>query len=155
MRRPWRRLLLAAGFFVIVSAAPASAQTVVVRNGPPGSSIELSFNGNLIPAMSTGPGEATFALIAVNQKAETDIRVVIDVCGALRRVFVDEAGRSLGVRDVANVLGVPILTSVSVRASTARTVDAGVLPTRLPDSLARPARELLQRIGCLGREEAA
>ena len=70
-------------------------------------------------------------------------------------MFVDEAGRSLGVRDVANVLGVPILATVGLRASTARAVDAGVLPTRLPDSLARPARELLRRIGCLEREEAA
>ena len=58
-------------------------------------------------------------------------------------VYVDEPGRSLGVRDVHNVLGVPILATVGLRASTARAVDAGVLPTRLPDALARPAREVL------------
>jgi len=59
-------------------------------------------------------------------------------------VFVDEASRSLGPRDVASVLGVPVLTTVPVRASTARAVDAGVLATRLPDSLSRPAREVLR-----------
>jgi hypothetical protein len=69
-------------------------------------------------------------------------------------VFVDEPGRSLGPRDVASVLGVPVLATVAVRASNARAVDAGVLPTRLPDSLARPAREVLRRVGTL-REAAA
>ena len=68
-------------------------------------------------------------------------------------VFVDEASRSLGPRDVASVLGVPVLTTVPVRASTARAVDAGVLATRLPDSLSRPAREVLRRLG--GFREAA
>jgi hypothetical protein len=69
-------------------------------------------------------------------------------------VFVDEPGRSLGPRDVASVLGVPVLATVAVRAATARAVDAGVLPTRLPDSLARPAREVLRRIGGIGEAAA-
>jgi hypothetical protein len=69
-------------------------------------------------------------------------------------VFVDEPGRSLGPRDVASVLGVPVLATVLVKSATARAVDAGVLPTRLPDSLARAAREVLRRIGGI-REEAA
>jgi len=69
-------------------------------------------------------------------------------------VFVDEPGRSLGPRDVASVLGVPVLATVALKAATARAVDAGVLATRLPDSLARPAREVLRRIGGI-REEAA
>jgi hypothetical protein len=75
--------------------------------------------------------------------------------GAAGAVYVDEPGRSLGARDVHNVLGVPILATVGLRSSTARAVDAGVLPTRLPDALARPAREVLRRVGCIGREEAA
>ena len=61
----------------------------------------------------------------------------------------------MSVRDVTNVLGVPVLASVSVRASTARAIDAGVLPTRLPDNLARPVREVLRRVGGLDREAAA
>jgi hypothetical protein len=69
-------------------------------------------------------------------------------------VFVDEPGRALGPRDAASVLGVPVLATVALKASTARAVDAGVLPTRLPDSLARPARQVLRRIGGI-RQEAA
>jgi hypothetical protein len=49
---------------------------------------------------------------------------------------------------------VPVLATVAVRAATARAVDAGVLPTRLPDSLARPAREVLRRIGGIGEAAA-
>jgi len=108
------------------------------------------------------------ALHAFVEVADASVIVVRGCYLALRRavrvelttqatgaVYVDEAGRSLGVRDVTNVLGLPILATVSIRASTARAVDAGVLPTRLPDGLARPAREVLRRIGFLEREEAA
>jgi hypothetical protein len=70
-------------------------------------------------------------------------------------VFVDEGGRALGSHDVANVLGVPVLATVSMRATTARAIDAGVLPTRLPDALARPAREVLRRVGGFDHEQAA
>lgn len=62
-------------------------------------------------------------------------------------VVVDEPGRALGAREVADVLGVPVIASVPVRAAIARVVDAGVLVARLPDGLARPARALLDRLG--------
>ena len=62
-------------------------------------------------------------------------------------VVVEEAGRALGSREVADVLGVPVLASVPVRSAIARVVDAGVLVARLPDSLARPVRTLLERLG--------
>jgi len=62
-------------------------------------------------------------------------------------VVVEEPGRALGTREVADVLGVPVLASVPVRAAIARVVDAGVLVARLPDGLARPARTLLERLG--------
>jgi hypothetical protein len=108
------------------------------------------------------------ALRAVAEVADANVIVVRGCYLALRRavrvdltvraagaVYVDEPGRSLGVRDVANVLGVPILGTVGVRSSTARAIDAGVLPTRLPDALGRPVRDVLRRVGCIGREEAA
>jgi cellulose biosynthesis protein BcsQ len=62
-------------------------------------------------------------------------------------VVVEEPGRALGAREVADVLGVPVLASVPARAAIARVVDAGVLVARLPDCLARPARTLLERLG--------
>jgi cellulose biosynthesis protein BcsQ len=71
-------------------------------------------------------------------------------------VIVEEQGRALGAREVADVLGVPVLASVPVRASIARVVDAGVLIARLPDSVARPTRTLLERLGvALSRGNAA
>jgi cellulose biosynthesis protein BcsQ len=62
-------------------------------------------------------------------------------------VVVEEQGRALGMREVADVLGVPVLATVSVRAAIARVVDAGVLVARLPDGLARPVRMLFERLG--------
>jgi cellulose biosynthesis protein BcsQ len=71
-------------------------------------------------------------------------------------VIVEEPGRALGAREVADVLGVPVLASVPVRATVARVVDAGVLVVRLPDCLARPTRTLLERLGVvLSRGHAA
>ena len=152
--------LLPAGNCDISSAPPeaGAALAVALRADP---------RPTIVDAGVLGPQPAN-ALHALVEVADAHVIVVRGCYLALRRavhidltaratgaVFVDEAGRSLGVRDVTNVLGVPVLATVSLRASTARAVDAGVLPTRLPDSLARPARELLARIGCIGREEAA
>jgi cellulose biosynthesis protein BcsQ len=71
-------------------------------------------------------------------------------------VVVDEPGRALGAREVADVLGVPVLATVPVRSAIARVIDAGVLVARLPDGLARPTRTLLDRLGvALSRGHAA
>lgn len=48
-------------------------------------------------------------------------------------VLVRDEGRALTERDVANVLGVPVVASLPVDASVSRAVDAGVLTTRWPD----------------------
>ena len=113
-----------------------------------------------------GAGRAP-ALHALVEVADASVIVVRGCYLALRRavrleltanatgaVFVDEGGRARR-HDVANVLGVPVLATVSLRATTARAIDAGVLPTRLPDALARPVREVLRRIGGLDHEQAA
>jgi len=70
-------------------------------------------------------------------------------------VLVDEPGRSLGARDVEDVLGAPVLAVVEARAATARAVDAGVLASRMPESVARPLHGALTRLGALGRKRAA
>jgi hypothetical protein len=108
------------------------------------------------------------ALHALVEVADASVIVVRGCYLALRRsvridvgadatgaVFVDEGGRALGAHDVANVLGVPVLATVGLRATTARAIDAGVLTTRLPDALARPVREVLRRIGGLDHEQVA
>jgi hypothetical protein len=77
---------------------------------------------------------------------------IVDAVGA---ILIDEHGRSLGAPDVEDVLGIPVLASIPARTSIARAVDAGVLPTRLPDSLGRPLHHALLRVGCLDDEAAA
>jgi len=77
---------------------------------------------------------------------------ITEVIGA---ILIDEHGRSLGAPDVEDVLGIPVLASIPARTSIARAVDAGVLPTRLPDSLGRPLHHALLRVGCFDDEQAA
>lgn len=107
-------------------------------------------------------------LDALLEVADASVVVVRGCYVALRRascfpataraagaVLLAEPGRALGARDVADVLGVPVLARVPVHSSIARVVDAGVLRSRLPEALARPARELLARLGCTGRQGRA
>jgi hypothetical protein len=71
-------------------------------------------------------------------------------------VLVDEPGRSLGAREVADVLDLRVLARVPVRTAIARAVDAGVLAARVPDPLTRAVTELLDGLGLLSaRGEAA
>ena len=152
--------LLPAGSGDLATASPeaGAALAVALRADPRPTIVDVGVLG----------AQSDHALHAFVEVADAHVIVVRGCYLALRRavrveltprasgaIYVEEAGRALGVRDVASVLGVPILACVGVRASTARAIDAGVLPTRLPDALSRPVREALRRIGCLDREEAA
>lgn len=68
--------------------------------------------------------------------------------------LVEEQGRSLGPAEIADVVDLPVLARVPVRASVARAVDAGVLAARLPDALARAAARLLARVDLLADRAA-
>lgn len=70
-------------------------------------------------------------------------------------VVVEEPGRALGAREVTEVLDLPVLARVPARLEIGRAVDAGVLPTRLPTALARPALQLASRIGLLPSRRGA
>ncbi len=67
-------------------------------------------------------------------------------------VLVAEAGRSLGRRDVEEVLGVPVVAEVAVEETVARAVDAGLLARRVPRPLERALRPLVA--GRAGRDAA-
>lgn len=93
MRKPLRPLVLAAVLQVLVGAGAVSAQTVVVRQVPPGSTVELVLNAT--PIGSTTADTAGDAILPLNLsehigRAETDASVTVDVCGEVRRVFVVE-----------------------------------------------------------------
>lgn len=72
-------------------------------------------------------------------------------------VLLDEPGRSLGAKEIGEVLDLPVLARIPVQERIARAVDAGVLPARLPEALARAATDVVRRLGVDGdrRGEAA
>ena len=97
MLRPWRPLALAAALSASVVAGVATAQTVVVTNAPPGSTVELALNAATIESATVKPGGNVTLAVNLSKhagKAETDAHVSVDVCGSLRRVLVVEQGQS-------------------------------------------------------------
>jgi hypothetical protein len=96
------------------------------------------------PADPTGDTVATTIIGAVRRS----ILVIRPCYMALRRVgeapvrpsgvvVVQEPGRALTTADVQQVVRVPVLAEVVVDPTVARAVDAGVLASRLPRSLAK------------------
>jgi hypothetical protein len=152
--------VLPAGTGSVADALPeaGAALAVALRDDPRPTVVDVG-----VLDASTAP-----ALDALVEVADASVVVLRSCYLALRRavrldatsrasgaVLVEEGGRALGARDVASVLGVPVLATVPVRGAVARAVDAGVLATRLPDPLARPVRDLVRRLGGPGRERAA
>lgn len=93
MRR-WRPIVLASGL-VAVLAAPAAGQNVIVREGPPGTKLEVVLNAKPVgTATFDAQGEATVPVnLAANAgKPEADVTVEVDVCTDARRVIVVARG---------------------------------------------------------------
>jgi hypothetical protein len=94
-----RRLLcLAAAINLTLGVGAATAQTVLVRNAPPDSTIEVVLNTS--PAGSTKVGASGIATIEAKlltdpAKTETDAQIFVDVCGTTRRVLLAERGVQL------------------------------------------------------------
>jgi hypothetical protein len=91
-----RRLALAALLNVTVGAATGAAQTVFIRNGPPGFNVEAVVNSTV-----TGTGIVeTSGIVTVpvdiqknaGGKTEIDAYLFVDVCDKLRRVIIAERG---------------------------------------------------------------
>jgi len=96
-------------------------------------------------AAATGPG------LALAAGAPVSLLVLRPCYLGLRRalaapvrpsgvILLTEQGRSLGRRDVEDVLGVPVRAEVAVDEAVARAVDAGLLTRRVPRSLERALR---------------
>jgi hypothetical protein len=94
MRGAGRLLTLAAAFHLIVGAGVVAAQSVLVRNAPDGSNVEVVLNA--APVGSSKVGAAGIALVDVGlqknvSKVETDAQVFVDVCdNNTRRVVIVE-----------------------------------------------------------------
>jgi hypothetical protein len=152
--------LLPAGAAAVADAAPESgaALAVALRNDPRPTFVDAG----VLEATSATP-----AIDAVVEVADASIIVVRACYLALRRavrleataraagvVLVEEGGRSLGTREVSDILGVPVLATVPCKTAVSRAVDAGVLGSRCPDLIGRPLRDLLARLH-VGTERAA
>ena len=126
----------------------------------------------LVEALSADPrpvvadcGRGTAgAGLALAAGAEISLLVLRPCYLALRRalaapvrpsgvVLVTEVGRSLGRRDVEDVLGVPVRAEVAIEEGVARAVDAGLLARRIPRTLERALRPL-SGTGRAGRDAA-
>ncbi len=129
------------------AAESGAALAVALRDGPVPTIVDAG----------TGTAPAARALVEV---ADVSVVVLRGCYLALRRavhspllaratgvVLVEEAGRSLGLSEVRDVLDRPVMARVPVRAQVARAVDAGVLAARVPDALTRPSARLLARVG--------
>jgi hypothetical protein len=96
MLKPWRLLAIAAALSGMCDAAPAAAQTVIVRNAPPGAPVELAFNAATVATgTADAAGQATLALnLTALGKTEVDANIFADVCGTTRRVVIVERART-------------------------------------------------------------
>jgi hypothetical protein len=90
---PWL-LVLAAVIDLIVGIGVSAAQTVIVKNAPPGSTVELVLNA--APVGSTAASSSGYTTLAVgqsaNSKPEIDALVFVDLCDNRRRVLIVERG---------------------------------------------------------------
>jgi MinD-like ATPase involved in chromosome partitioning or flagellar assembly len=105
-------------------------------------------------AMVVVDAGSTVPPVAAHRSAGASLLVTRPCYLALRRavrctglasgvVVVGEPGRALTAVDVERALGAPVVAEVPWDPAIARAVDAGLLATRLPQSLARPLRAVL------------
>jgi len=102
MMKPMR-LLVAAALFVMIGSGVAMAQTVMIRNAPPGETIEAFLNATKVASASVQPnGETTLPLnLRENNagKTEIDANIFIDVCDKIRRIIVVERGQPAATQE--------------------------------------------------------
>ncbi len=95
MMKPLRLLGLAAVLSAVVGAGAASAQTVIVRKAPAGSSVEAVFNttaAGSATADAVGDAVVPMNLPAPISESGIDANVSVDFCEGLHRVVVVERG---------------------------------------------------------------
>jgi hypothetical protein len=137
----------------VPAAEAGAALAVVLRDGP-------------VPTVVDVGTPITAAGRALVEVADVSVLVIRSCYLALRRAvrsplveraagvaLFEEPNRSLGPRDVRDVLDLPVLARVPVRSSVARAVDAGVLATRMPEVLARSAGRLLEQLDLRGARD--
>src|SRR5688572_20336883 len=80
---------------VVFGTGVATAQPVVVRKAPQGSTVEVMVKGAVggtATVDSGGDAVVPVNLFGTAQKTETDAYLFLDVCGSVRRVLIVERG---------------------------------------------------------------
>jgi hypothetical protein len=88
MTRLGRLLAIAAALHVTAGAAIAAAQTVMVRNAPPGATVEVLLNDAVVATGTTSPQGDVSLDLKMPEPGEMDANVFVDVCEKSRRVLV-------------------------------------------------------------------
>ena len=101
MQTSWRLPWLAAALNLTV-VCTAMAQTIIVKNAPPGSTVELLLNATAVgtaTVAATGDATLTMDVSAGGKKPQTDANFHVDLCGTLRRIVVVERGVPAPVKE--------------------------------------------------------
>jgi hypothetical protein len=97
MSRSLWLLTQAVAISVTLGVAAADAQTVIVRNAPTGSQIEVQVNAESArSATADNNGDATFTVGLAAGTGQGDVRFFVDSCGASVRVHLVSAGLQPG-----------------------------------------------------------
>jgi hypothetical protein len=119
MSKAWP-LVVAAAVGVFAHASLASAQTVIARKVPPGSTVELVLNETKVgtgTADADGDAKIPFKVQDSSGKTEIDATVHVDTCENIKRVVVVERGKSAAIPEVGctrrDVLGLFLVKPVS------------------------------------------
>jgi cellulose biosynthesis protein BcsQ len=136
------------------AAEAGAALAVALRDGPP-TLVDVGVPDSPVARALLEVADATLLVVrecylALRRAAATSL-----TGRAFGLVVLQEPGRALGPADVGQVLARPVTARVPVRSAIARSVDAGVLPTRLPDPLARAAEQILRELGLVRGRAAA
>jgi MinD-like ATPase involved in chromosome partitioning or flagellar assembly len=139
-----------------VAAAPGLAVVPAGGTHDPlfperGAALATALAGDRRPVVVDAGSSPAGAALHLAAAASTSLLVLRPCYLALRRavaapvrpsgvVLVREAGRALGRHDVEDVLQVPVRAEIDVEPAVARAVDAGLLATRLPRTLAHGLR---------------
>lgn len=114
---------------VLASLLAADARPVVIDCGVVGGSVDTVAMA-LAGAATRSVLVTRACYLALRRAAEVPLR-------ASEVVVVTEPGRSLAPEDVSEVVGAPVRVTVPFDPAVARAVDAGLLASRMPRSLAR------------------
>jgi hypothetical protein len=88
-----RLLVVAAALTLTVGVGVVSAQTVIIRNAPAGSNVELVLNTSAIGSAKVDSGGYATLPVSMSKhinKTETDALIFLDTCETTRRVLIVE-----------------------------------------------------------------